>query len=249
MGREVKRVDISFNWPLNKIWQGYINPYYKDQKDCPFCNGSGYNKATKRISDEWYSFEDRSKQWCHNITQDEVQALVDKNRLMNFTHTFISGKGWIKKDPAYIPTAEEVNEWSKTRLGHDAINQWICVEARAKRLGVYGNCEYCNGEGVIWLNPVSKDNYNNWKSEEPPEGNAYQLWETTSEGSPCTPPFNTPEELAQYCVDSRVSSFASNTENYDTWLSFIRDKGFACSMVSSSNGIQSGVKAVVNKKC
>jgi len=32
MGRELKRVPVDFSWPLNKIWQGYINPH---SKPCP----------------------------------------------------------------------------------------------------------------------------------------------------------------------------------------------------------------------
>ena len=33
--------------------------------------------------------------------------------------------------------------------GHDAINRWICVKARAKHLGIYGHCEHCE-EGVVY---------------------------------------------------------------------------------------------------
>lgn len=36
---------------------------------------------------------------------------------------------------------------------------------------------------------------------DPPVGNGYQLWETTSEGSPISPVFATPEELAEWCED------------------------------------------------
>jgi len=41
MGREIKRVPFDFNWPLNKVWDGYLNPYYSHSKPCPFCNGIG----------------------------------------------------------------------------------------------------------------------------------------------------------------------------------------------------------------
>lgn len=29
MGRELRRVPLDFSWPLNKIWQGFINPHFK----------------------------------------------------------------------------------------------------------------------------------------------------------------------------------------------------------------------------
>lgn len=34
MGREIKRVPINFNWPLNKVWEGFINPHYVKCPDC-----------------------------------------------------------------------------------------------------------------------------------------------------------------------------------------------------------------------
>ena len=48
------------------------------------------------------------------------------------------------------PTAEQVNEWSKKGFGHDGINHWICVEQRAKRLGVWGHCQICESRGYIF---------------------------------------------------------------------------------------------------
>lgn len=243
MGREVRRVPKNFEWPLKKVWEGYINPYYQYNKNCPFCDGSGYNPETKELSDTWYSFDDRTKEWVHSITQDEVQALLDCGRLMDFTHEIIDGK-WVKKNLEHIPTAEEINEWSKkTVCGHDGINRMICIETRAKRLGVYGWCEHCDGQGVIWLKDEYRELYDNWESYDPPSGEWYQLWETTSEGSPVSPPFETPEELAKYLADNRVSTFASMTTTYNKWLSFIKESGFALSMVYQNGQIKSGVDA------
>ena len=28
MGRELKRVPLDFDWPLNKPWEGFVNPHY-----------------------------------------------------------------------------------------------------------------------------------------------------------------------------------------------------------------------------
>jgi len=38
MGREVKRVALDFNWPLDKTWEGFLNPHYQE---CVVCNGRG----------------------------------------------------------------------------------------------------------------------------------------------------------------------------------------------------------------
>jgi hypothetical protein len=53
MGRELKRVALDFDWPLHKVWQGFINPYYAAE-DCPLCEGSGYSKQAKYLYDQWY---------------------------------------------------------------------------------------------------------------------------------------------------------------------------------------------------
>jgi hypothetical protein len=46
MGREVKRVPLDFDWPLEKTWEGYLSPYSEYWRECPFCNGIGLNRIT-----------------------------------------------------------------------------------------------------------------------------------------------------------------------------------------------------------
>jgi hypothetical protein len=54
MGREIKRVALDFDWPLNKTWQGYLNPHYDACSHCPACNGTGYSPHGRILSDQWY---------------------------------------------------------------------------------------------------------------------------------------------------------------------------------------------------
>ena len=240
MGHEVKRVPANFSWPLNEHYEGFVNPFYEFQEVCPFCEGSGYNRETDKLAKTWYSDE----RWCNNITQDEVEALVKDRRLMDFTHTW-TRDGWKEKNPPYMPTAAEINEWSQHGFGHDAINRSVCVEARARRLGVYGLCEFCKGEGEVWLTPEYKEKAEKWKKTEPPNGDYYQMWETVSEGSPISPPFAMPEELAAYMVDHHWKT--DDGTSYEQWLKFIKGPGWAPSLVGHyENGkmvIQSGVEA------
>jgi hypothetical protein len=92
--------------------------------------------------------------WNDAITQDEVQALVDGNRLMDFTHKFTPGEGWQANEPPVVPTADEVNAWARSRgLGHDAINQWIAVKRRCECLGVPHQCPTCEGHGNVFTAP------------------------------------------------------------------------------------------------
>jgi hypothetical protein len=235
---------MDFGW--KGIWKGYLNPYRSQR--CPACDGSGYNPETKAIADAWYDhagFGSRwgydyytapdgspasrrpwrirgdCRRWLHDLTQDEVDALVEEGQLHDLTHAFIPGQGWQPKDPPYHPTAAEVNEWSRHGMGHDAINEHTCVEVRAKRLGVWGHCAQCGGEGEIWASEEVKAQADAWEDYEPPTGPGWQLWETTSEGSPQSPVFATPEDLASWCAEN-ATLFACVTASREKWLEMIQ---------------------------
>ncbi|NED55349.1 hypothetical protein G3I24_31230, partial [Micromonospora aurantiaca] len=69
-------------------------------------------REAQRLADLWNGM------WLHHITQDDVDALVNASRLMDFTHTWSRETGWVKTDPPVTPTAAQVNEWSLRGLGH-----------------------------------------------------------------------------------------------------------------------------------
>lgn len=54
MGREIKRVQLDFSWPLNKTWGGYLNPFYHQCIQCPACVGNGSSPQAKHLGDQWY---------------------------------------------------------------------------------------------------------------------------------------------------------------------------------------------------
>lgn len=176
----IKRVPLDFNWPHHMPWKGYVMPYSSQM--CEACEQTGYNPATYQLYQDWYN-------WQHKLTQDEVDALTQHGRLGGEY-----GPG--------VFTAEAVNDWNlKTIFGHDDINRMICVEARAKRLGVFGICPICNGDGEVWFNDRIKQLADDWlknESYDPPTGDGWQLWESVSEGSPLTPVFSSQEELDIY---------------------------------------------------
>lgn len=237
MGREVRRVALDFDWPRNKTWEGFLNPYYKFSSTCPKCGGSGYNPETKQIHDDWYDFGGTGRKWCYRITQDEVDALIEAGRLRNFTHTVVKGKGWVPKDPMLEVTAEMVNEWASRAnlLGHDSINQWICVETRAKRLGVYGKCDHCVKDGTVWRSPEDKKNAEEWEEIPPPAGDGWQVWETVSEGSPITPVFPAAEGLAKWLVEN--GDPVHGKPSYESALAFVK-AGWSPSMIMTDGTMQ-----------
>lgn len=55
---------------------------------------------------------------------------------------------------------------------------------------------------------------------EPPKGDGFQLWETTTEGSPTSPVFNTLEKLCEWCAEN-ATTFASFTATKEEWMQML----------------------------
>lgn len=313
MGRQLRRVPLDFNWPLDKVWKGFINPFYEQQIKCEHCDGSGSSPDSKRLESLWYAHqnggfkpEDRGSvpytphdpivrtviarkiawqkqldgysyygegedaitreatrmcalwnaSWSHHLNELDIAALLKADRLWDFTRRPRPGtrknaakhsNGWLKKGNGYVPTPREVNDWSLEGMAHDSINCSVVIAAELKRLKLPTECSHCKGVGHTWPSKSVKWHYEHWKQQEPPIGDAYQVWETVSEGSPISPPFATPEELAAHMAGTRWG--ADKGSSYETWMAFILGPGWALSMMSSPRtGLISGVEAVTALK-
>lgn len=56
----------------------------------------------------------------------------------------------------------------------------------------------------------------------PPSGNGYQLWETTTEGSPISPVFETLDDLCEWCEDN-ATTFASFKATKEEWRKMLSE--------------------------
>jgi hypothetical protein len=180
-------------------------------------------------------------QWCHHLTQDDVDALVAANRLWDFTSAWDRETGWQKIDPPVTPTAGQVNEWSLHGFGHDSLNAGIVVSARCQREGVPDRCSRCNGHASLEKYPGQRAEAEAWEATEPPAGDGWQLWETVTDGSPVSPVFATAEEHA---------AWMSHPDRGRHWVppetaaKFIAD-GWAPTLVGTpETGVVSGVEFV-----
>lgn len=63
--------------------------------------------------------------------------------------------------------------------------------------------------------PLAEDYMPLWSDE---EATHYMMYEDTSEGSPISPAFETPEELARWLADTEASFFADIPASYERWL-------------------------------
>lgn len=249
MVRVLKRVPLDFSWPIKKLWSGYINPH--QIHECDECEGLGWSKEYNELSDKWYSNDNykwkpnpfregaryNSIAWNNNLEQEDVDALIEADRLFDFTRVPINEEqkeivrkkvadgenSWLPFNNGYRPTAQEVNEWNLKSFGHDSINRSIVIKARLAKEGKSHLCSKCDGTGENWQHPKAKENYENWVDYEPPTGDGYQLWTTTTEGSPMTPVFDSLEKLCEYCENENVSLFGYETATKEKWFEMLSE--------------------------
>jgi hypothetical protein len=107
-------------------------------------------------------------------------------------------------------------------------------ESHDERRDVYGWVQY-DGQ-----RPATEDYMPAW----PKEARTHcMMYETTTEGTPISPAFVTPEELARWLTDNGASAFGGQTASYEGWLRVARG-GYAPSAVMDARGFRSGVDGV-----
>jgi len=126
------------------------------------------------------------------------------------------------KNGQYHPMFEEsyenvFNRWLEER------NQWM--KGFQKDWSTHGykpkkeECKDMSFEEWHGEAPDSRYYMPQWDDKEKTH---YMMYETTSEGTPKSPAFETPEELAKWLVENNASTFASMTTDYETWLKMIK---------------------------
>lgn len=295
MSRELRRVPLDFDWPLKKVWQGYLMPDELQALACPGCGGDGYSARARHLKNLWYgyvSFEPEDSgsmpltvhtpevdafarrnvanapefygtddfavtveaqrlatlwngQWSKHLAVDDIAALVEADRLHDLAHTWTKDGGWAPNDPPVIPTPAKVTAWSISSFGHDSINAHVVIKARCEREGEPFTCGTCDGSGQRWRDDAHRQAHEAWESTEPPTGEGWQAWETTTEGSPTSPVFATPDELVAWAVspDGRLG-LGGKPVSEAAARAFV-NAGWAPSMVATSEtGVLGGVEAM-----
>ena len=75
-------------------------------------------------------------------------------------------------------------------------------------------------ERCLWYHPTNREKW----YKEVPKGEGYQLWNTTSEGSPISPVFETLDELCEW-AETNATTFAYFTATKEQWKKML-DKNF-----------------------
>jgi hypothetical protein len=205
MSRNLKRVPLDFSWPLNKNWEGYLNPHYRK---CPACE-AGYT-----------------------VDRRYLQALVQLILVAGFDglrgvkHPWLVNCGMCPAEP---PTSEMAKLTSGlagrdlSSLGHDALDRWATekkiIEAAGLDPKTWGICQVCGGDAI---DPAVRTAYEAWKEYDPPVGDGFQLWEDTSEGSPISQVFDTLDALCDW-AETHATTFGSAKTSAAEWKRMLLD--------------------------
>jgi len=209
MGRELKRVSLDFDWPIGERWKGYVNPHYEK---CPHCE-RGYTQAR-----EFFECMVR------------LILLGGENAASGKVHPYLQN---IMSYDGRLPSVDMVEltaglaEREIGLIGYDSGAAWKATKNIIKTAGLdpdrWGICPTCGGDAI---NPAKREAYEAWKNYDPPKGDGFQLWETTSEGSPVSPVFATLDELCEWAAEN-ATTFARYKATKEEWKKML-DDDFVC---------------------
>ena len=147
-------------------------------------------------------------------------------------------------DGGYIPLfdgsfAESDKEWNE---GYEKWQQGLCEDYSPGNKwkpisGEYSNMRFSDYHGA---RPSPDDYMPEWEEAELTH---IMMYETCTEGTPISPAFTAPEDLAKWLADNGASSFGSMKATYDQWLTTAQ-RGWAPSAIMAGGEVKSGVEAL-----
>lgn len=113
MGREIKRVALEFDWPINEVWEGFLWPDKFKETPCPDCE-NGYSEFAANLYNKWYGKVpfDPSESGSTPFTAEtpEVRAFAERN---------VTGSAW------YYGSGEQAIVKEATRLATLWNGMWM----------------------------------------------------------------------------------------------------------------------------
>ena len=112
-------------------------------------------------------------------------------------------------------------DYPLNKVWYGYYNKYICFCHSEYSAGCEGCRKYAEIKGIQLLDGGCPDFDKYYGIDisskvEPPEGEGYQLWETTTEGSPVSPVFETLDDLCEWCEDN-ANTFADYKATKDEW--------------------------------
>lgn len=128
MGREIRRVPLDFDWPQNKVWEGFLMPDRLDGEKCPDCK-SGYSPQAQNLYDLWYGYlpfdpaSTGSTPWRHD--SPPVRAFAERN-VGNSPDFYGSGEAAIVREGQRL--ANLFNEQWSHHLSQNDVDALIAAD-------------------------------------------------------------------------------------------------------------------------
>lgn len=252
MGREVKRVPVDFDWPLDEIWKGYLRPERLDGDPCPDCqSGQTYagwwlQRLCQRLEMLAADVRDQERgrpmhPWLANDPYpptDSTHLFMAPTRVLRPSRdmlTLIAG----------LTGAEEAEVGGLFHSGQVSLFRAIVT---ASGLPDWGGCATCDGEGTLERYPGQRAEAESWKREEPPRGDGWQLWETVSEGSPISPVFPDAEGLAGWLTTPAACWGAMDRPMTISQARAFVGAGWAPTLIGDGGGVHDGADYVGSQK-
>lgn len=222
MGRDVRRVPLDFDWPMKQVWSGYLMPDRFEEVACPDCE-LGSTPDGELIQGIAYMLT--------GLADDVSQR--ERGREMHPNLTPIHDISYVHGQPRPTPRFEEFikglmpEDEGRSMFGRQPYRMARRLVELAGLDDDWATCPTCEGRGGTEAYPGQRDEAEAWECAEPPTGEGWQMWETTSEGSPMSPVFATPAELATWLADTGASMFGGQGATRERWLSIIMGDDFA----------------------
>lgn len=213
MSREIKRVPVDWDWPLNKVWEGYLTPAKLRAAACPDCcdERGGYgcgSTAARKWVEGWLHLlgmmaEDVRAQSFAGADNQFTQFGDDRARM----HPYLKDLQKIciyehrRPSPDIVELVDGLRGERKTvSFGYSSDVAYKLIKVLTEQAGLpedWGYCPTCKGEGSVETYPGQRAEAEAYHEteHEPPEGDGWQVWETVSEGSPISPVFPEREGL------------------------------------------------------
>lgn len=224
MGREVKRVPLDFNWPLDTPWGGYLQP---DYRPCPW-RASGRCVHGSTLAGAWLG-----------VIVQHLMILGDDARRGEL-HPWVQHLALAPDLPPGADMTELTTALAGRAhhfMGHDTLDKWSAtkkiIEAAGLDPNVWGVCPACRGHVV---HPDDYEKREAWEPTEPPTGPGWQVWENVTEGSPISPVFELKENLADWMYRHYGGSIAG-------WLQLCVE-GYAPSMIIADGKVMDSAEAL-----
>lgn len=233
MSREIRRVPLNFDAPLRKVWAGYIMPSNLRMDTCTACDGRGLTPA---------------RQWVESVTHlllmlDDDRACQELGRPL---HPYLrEGRAHhVKHRPS--PDIAEFGTGLAGResgfIGHDSIDGWRAtakvIEAAGLDPKAWGMCTNCH-DGAVEVYEGQRAEADAWEWTQPPTGEGWQLWETTSEGSPVSPVFPDRAGLITWLTQPGGYDATMNREQAERFV----NAGWAPTFIhTAATGLVQGVR-------